>query len=557
MRVAIRPEAGVALAALLPRVDTSALVFAALSGVLSGLLTAAFIAVITRGYRRLRPPRRVGYDVLSIRPIGQVSASAKRRWPHRSSPNTRQAAAASSTPGRAMWRPAITDKDGRPITDGEGRLITVENASQVEVEIRHIGRESIRKEDFTENDPFTVRFPGRRVMDFQVAWARLLNPALGSGGTAPKPGQSDSFTLPPLRMNPQESFRLEALLTDPQPNGDSGLKRPTVMVSGFIDNGGFKRYRRRLRRWLAAGTAMVVALLVGVVVALVVSDGSRPPPGLVCVPGSVSFKGSTAFAPIVNQIAARYEQSCPNAHITVRAIGGVRGLIDLKGHKSGPPIVAMYDGQPSWQSLFPGYRSRAVGVVIFAVVGNWHLPRTLFTSGMTTRAIAQAFAHPLDPPSFVPRFVPVGRSGFSGTRQAFVNYLLDGNDNAELGAGSCPAVDRNGVCLEDTTMDLLAYVNSKWYSIGYAEADPLLFFPNVGVIPINGVAPTRANVLSGRYKFVATEHLYTRGAPTGLTADFIKFLTSSTVTAELRRGHLFIGCSDLPGSKLHVRCQPG
>jgi phosphate transport system substrate-binding protein len=76
----------------------------------------------------------------------------------------------------------------------------------------------------------------------------------------------------------------------------------------------------------------------------------------------------------------------------------------------------------------------------------------------------------------------------------------------------------------------------------------------VGIIPIHGVAPTRANVLSGRYKFVATEHLYTRGAPSGLAADFIEFLTSSTATAELRRSHLFIGCSDLPGSKLTVRC---
>jgi ABC-type phosphate transport system substrate-binding protein len=456
-----------------------------------------------------------------------------------------------------MWRPAITDKDGRPITDGEGKPITVENASQVEIEIRHIGRESIRKEDFTENDPFTVCFPGRRVMDFQVAWARLLNPALGDGRAAPKPGQSDSFTLPPLRMNPQESFRLEALLTDPQPNQDNGLKRPTVTVTGFIDNGGFKRYRRRLRRWLAAGTAMVVALLVGVVVALVVSDGSRPPPGLVCVPGSVSFKGSTAFAPIVNQVAALYEQSCPTAHITVRAIGSDRGLADLKGHRSGPPIVAMYDGQPSWQSLFPGYRSQAVGVVIFAVVGNWHLPRSLFTTGMTTQAIAQAFANPLQPqPSFVPRFVPVGRSGFSGTRQAFVKYVLGGNDQAELGAGSCPAVHTGSVCLEDTTMDLLAYVNTKWYSIGYAEADALLFFPNVRVIPINGVTPTRANALSGRYKFVATEHLYTRGTPKGLAAAFINFLTSSTATDELRR-YSFIGCSDLAKSPaLRGRCPP-
>jgi len=553
----MHPEAGAALAALLPRIDTSALVRASLSGVLSGLLTAAFITVVTRGYRRLRPPRRVGYDILSSKPIGQVSTSARRRWPYRWLLNTRQAAAASATPGRAMWRPAITDKAGRPITDGEGRLITVENASQVEVEIRHIGRESIRKEDFADDDPFTVRFPGRRVMDFQVAWARLLNPALGDGGAAPKPGESDSFTLPPLRMNPQESFRLEALLTDPQPNQDSGPKRPTVILTGFIDNGGFKRYRRRLRRWLAAGTAMVVALLVGVIVALVVSGGSGPAADLVCVPGSVSFKGSTAFAPIVNQVAVLYEQSCPKAHITVRAIGSVRGLAELKGQRSARPLIAMYDGQPSWQSLFPGYRSRAVGVVIFAVVGNWHLPRDVFTAGMTTQEIAQAFAHPLEPqPSFVPRFVPVGRSGFSGTRQAFVKYVLGGNDNAELGAGSCPAVDRNSACLENTTMNLLAYVNSKWYSIGYAEADALLFFPNVRVIPVNGVAPTRANALSGRYRFVATEHLYTRGAPKGLAAAFIKFLTSSTVTADLHR-YLFIGCSDLARSAaLRGRCPP-
>src|SRR5215510_199881 len=40
MRVVMHPEAGAALAALLPRIDTSALVRASLSGLLSGLLTA-------------------------------------------------------------------------------------------------------------------------------------------------------------------------------------------------------------------------------------------------------------------------------------------------------------------------------------------------------------------------------------------------------------------------------------------------------------------------------------------------------------------------------------
>jgi ABC-type phosphate transport system substrate-binding protein len=175
---------------------------------------------------------------------------------------------------------------------------------------------------------------------------------------------------------------------------------------------------------------------------------------------------------------------------------------------------------------------------------------------MSTKQIAWSFAHPLEPqPGFVPHIVPVGRSGVSGTRQAFVHYVLGGSDKAESGAGLCPAADKNSVCVEDTTMDLLAYVSRKWYSIGYAEADALLFFPNVRVIPISGVAPTRANVLSGRYRFVATEHLYTRGAPKPLAAAFIKFLTSNTVTADLRR-HMFIGCSGLSRSKLKVRC-PG
>jgi ABC-type phosphate transport system substrate-binding protein len=369
-------------------------------------------------------------------------------------------------------------------------------------------------------------------------------------------------------MNARESFKLEALLTDPQPDGYSGLKRPTVTVTGFISGGDFKRYRRRLQRRLATAAAMVVALLAGVIVALAVSGGNRTAPRPVCGSGNLSFKGSTAFAPIVNEVAALYERYCPKARITVRAVGSGQGLADLVDNGGRIPVVAMYDGQPPAGLPF-GYRSRTVGVVVFAVVGNRHLPARLFTSGMTRQQITLAFAHPQQEADVLSarHFVPVGRtivtwtpSGTvpripSGTRLTFVReVLLGGNDTAEQNAGPCPAVNKTGVCLEDTTMDLLAYVNNKWYSIGYAEADALLFFPNVGTIPIHGVTPTRANVLSGRYKFVATEHLYTRGAPAGLAADFIKFLTSSTATAELRRSHLFISCSDLYGSKLTVRC---
>ena len=102
-------------------------------------------------------------------------------------------------------------------------------------------------------------------------------------------------------------------------------------------------------------------------------------------------------------------------------------------------------------------------------------------------------------------------------------------------------------------MNLLTYVNQTPNAIGYAEADALPFFPNVGAIPVNGYEPNRANALNGHYTFLATERLYTNGIPAGLAADLINFLASKAVTAQLRDTS-FIGCADLGGSNLSGAC---
>jgi hypothetical protein len=99
-------------------------------------------------------------------------------------------------------------------------------------------------------------------------------------------------------------------------------------------------------------------------------------------------------------------------------------------------------------------------------------------------------------------------------------------------------------------MELLTDVNATRDAIGYAEADALPFFPNVGAIPVNGFAPTRTNALDGNYKIVTTEHLSTSGVPSGLAADLISFLKSAPVTAQLRATSSFIACGDLAGSAL-------
>jgi phosphate transport system substrate-binding protein len=276
-------------------------------------------------------------------------------------------------------------------------------------------------------------------------------------------------------------------------------------------------------------------------------------PAPTCAPGKIDFDGSTAFAPIINEVATEYEQDCPQAQITVSAIGSAEGLTVLRHGNNETPVVAMLDGQP--QGLpSPEYVGQPVGVIIFALVGNRDsLPSKLFAAGngggLSTAQIAEAFEH-RDVSGIAVR--PVGRTRGSGTRNDFIHDVLG---RQYPSSGVCP--QPHGVCYEATTLELLTYVNNTKNAIGYAEADALPFFPSVAAIPIRvhgvGYEPTRPNALNGDYSFSATEYLYTRGIPDGQESDVIKFLMSKPVAAQLRDTS-FISCSDLRGSKLSVEC---
>jgi len=269
------------------------------------------------------------------------------------------------------------------------------------------------------------------------------------------------------------------------------------------------RYPGRFR----AGVALIMVLALGFSVVGGVALANRAlTPTPTCAPGKVEFDGSTAFAPIINEVATEYEQACPQAQIAISAIGSSEGLDKLKGSNSETPVIAMLDAQP--QGLPSSqYAGQPVGVIIFAVVGNRDsLPPKLFTpgngGGLSTAQIAQAFEHRTVSGLAVR---PVGRTRGSGTRNDFTHGVIG---QQYCSSAICP--QPRGVCYERTTLDLLTYVNDTPNAIGYAEADALPFFPKVAAIPISvtgvGYEPTRPNTLSGNYPFFATEYLYTRGS---------------------------------------------
>jgi ABC-type phosphate transport system substrate-binding protein len=446
--------------------------------------------------------------------------------------------------------PANQETGGQKTIGQEGRPYPVRDGSLVVMELRNTGRKPIVEADFGEQHNFTLKFPGRKVVHYKIRENDRYHDQVQRTAQPVVPGTGNSFELPALPMNPGDFFKLLVLLEGNIPRRTPARER--VEVQGTIVGGKIVEFDNRPHRWRWAVPLVIAVAIAGLFVGLRLGTGSQAL-APACASGQLTVAGSTAFAPIINQVATEYEQYCPGARITVSAVGSVQGLTDLQAQSG--PVVAMYDGVPA-QPLGPQYVSQPVGDIIYAVVGNRSLPSNVFEAGnlggMTVSQIAQAFNDPS-----VGEFAPVGRSSASGTRQVFVQQLLGGNDGAEKHAGSCPEAGgvAGAVCLVGTTMELLADVNATPNAIGYTEADALPFFPHVGAIPINGYAPSRTNALDGNYTFLTTEHLYTVGVPAGLTADLIGFLKSAPVTAQLRATTSFIACADLAGSTLSTACQ--
>ncbi|MGA5428825.1 PstS family phosphate ABC transporter substrate-binding protein [Streptomyces koyangensis] len=73
-----------------------------------------------------------------------------------------------------------------------------------------------------------------------------------------------------------------------------------------------------------------MAFLVGIALpaGLIVTGGERPPP-MGCATGSLEVTGSTAFAPVAEELAEAYMEQCPGSRITVAAHGSTTGLREL------------------------------------------------------------------------------------------------------------------------------------------------------------------------------------------------------------------------------------
>jgi phosphate transport system substrate-binding protein len=146
-------------------------------------------------------------------------------------------------------------------------------------------------------------------------------------------------------------------------------------------------------------------------------------------------------------------------------------------------------------------KEKKIGMLALTVLTIALLTTTLF-SGCTTSQTNEGLP-----------IVIIGRDSTSGTREFFFEHVM----NKENFSSNLQEKNSNcGVYQAVTqTPGAVGYVG-----LGYVDS-------GVKAIPIDGIAPTVANILAGTYPISRELYMFTKGQATGIAKEFIEYIQST------------------------------
>ncbi|MFE5549044.1 substrate-binding domain-containing protein [Streptomyces sp. NPDC056534] len=439
------------------------------------------------------------------------------------------------------------------------------DATIVLLRIENDGGLAIGGDDYTDGGGtgLTVRFshpdgtgPGRHLKaivvtapghpglltHFDAAW----QPTMGAS----------SIRLPKVPLNRGAHYKLLVLLTGGPTGGP-------VTVEGTLDDGVvhvnhsttpddkaplFSRVARTVTLTL---TLCMIALAVIIV-------RERTPPPIGCAEGSLTVTGSTAFAPVVRDLAKQYEKDCDGATVSVEAHGstsGVRRLADegAKKAKGSPSVVALSDGRKP--GGFPELRESMVAVSLYTLVLNDDVPVDDLTLDQIRRIYRGEIRNwgELAPGTDLPVLL-VSRDANSGTREVFQRRVLGRNEpaNSSLDCRTSNDPESRVVrCELDSTEQVLSTVARLPGAIGYTEVREGTGLKGLHRVAIDGRRPVLAELGESSYPYREVEYAYTwrepgAGSP---AASFLAYLRWGS-GQDIIRAHGHLPCSTPKGLRI-------
>ncbi|NBE55505.1 PstS family phosphate ABC transporter substrate-binding protein [Streptomyces boluensis] len=490
-------------------------------------LLGVFASLAALWYERRVPRRkRIGYRVQMDTPIGSEEGG-----------------------GRATVRLGLFDEDPS-MTDATLVLLRVEND----------GSQSIAGDDYTGREPhgLTAEFSGRVIRGIAVTQpgdtGHLMEhfaPTFGlrhSGST---------LRIPRVPLNHGEHFKLLVLLTGGHVGDD-------VRITGGIRDGEVRPNRSTtpddtpplLSRPARLLTGLLTLSVMALSTLIVVGDDVPPPMG--CAEGRLTVVGSTAFKPVAEELADKYEKDCPGSDIEVDAHGSAPGIneLDEKGAAaaSAPALIAFSDGpKPSGH---PRLRENRVAVSSFAMVLSDRVPLKNLSLADLRRVYRGEFRtwRELDPALPALPVVLVSRNSNSGTRAVFQRRILRGFESAPSSADCIRKDDPKAAlvrCEADSTEELLTSVAKVPGAIGYAELRSADVPKGLHRISLDGAAPTIEDIAGSSYPFREIEHAYTYGRPPAdsLASSFLNY-TMRGSGQDVIRTHGHVPCAAPEGLRV-------
>jgi phosphate transport system substrate-binding protein len=258
------------------------------------------------------------------------------------------------------------------------------------------------------------------------------------------------------------------------------------------------------------------ALLAGVVAGC---SGEHPAPAS---GRNLVITGSYAMAPLVKEIARRFEASHPGVRVEVQAVGSARGVSDTQQGLADVGMVARDLRADETANLRAAVLARdGIGLVV---------PQTNPIAGLTDSQVISLFTRAatnwkqVGGPEGPVTVVSLNEA--RALAQAFAEHF-----KLKTGQVRFDIVGSDGE-------QALKTVAREPFAIGYATVGQVSASAlGVRLVPLNGVPATTANVANGTYTFVRPLLLVTRDPPLGMAREFIEFARSPEVRDLIEKAH--------------------
>jgi phosphate transport system substrate-binding protein len=231
----------------------------------------------------------------------------------------------------------------------------------------------------------------------------------------------------------------------------------------------------------------------------------------------LALTGSSTVAPLVQEIAQRYERLHKGVRIDVQSGGSARGIFDARNGEADIGMVsrALHDGERTDLISYLIARD-GIGLIVHKDNPIKSLTRAQIIGVFTGHTSNWRDIGGLDAAITV-----VSKAEGRSTLELFLeHYCLKAE---ELRPSIIIGDNAQGIKTVAGNTNAIGYV-----SIGAAETEIEAGMP-LRLLPIDGIAACTATVADGTFPILRELNLVTKGAPSGLAADFIAFAASDEV----------------------------